>query len=135
MKTSTASAPVFRGTVAELAGKMELNGQTLSLQDVQFLTRIGRDSFAKAVDTAPSSGERGGKRATIWEISPSAKLQLRTSKEPATKPEKSNASAPSDIQSQVADAVQKALKAHGITGNKPAKVTATTKRKPGRKTA
>ena len=73
-KAQSNDKQTFRGTVQELAGKMALNGQVLNLQDVQFLTRIGSGSFAKKIGTAPGTGTRGGKRATIWEITPSAKL-------------------------------------------------------------
>lgn len=67
----------FTGTVADLAGHISVNGsEPLTLQDLQFLTRIGAGTFAKKVGNAPGTGTRGGKRAAIWEINPSARLTL-----------------------------------------------------------
>lgn len=73
-----AQTPAFKGTVADLAGQISVNGgEPLNQQDVQFLTRILRDTgMAKAVDTAPASGKRGGKRATVWELMPNIKISL-----------------------------------------------------------
>lgn len=76
MKQNVNAIPAFKGTVSELAGRMVMNGEVLTLQDVQFLTRIGDGSFAKRVGFAPGTGTRGGKRATIWEINPSARISF-----------------------------------------------------------
>lgn len=83
MKQNSNAIPAFKGTVSELAGRMVMNGEVLTLQDVQFLTRIGDGSFAKRVGFAPGTGTRGGKRATIWEINPSARISFGQA-EPAT---------------------------------------------------
>jgi organic radical activating enzyme len=78
----------LKGTVADLAGRISVNGgEPLNQQDMQFLTRILRDTgFAKAIDTAPASGKRGGKRATVWQLMPNIKISLsEAANVPATK--------------------------------------------------
>jgi hypothetical protein len=114
-----ANAEVFKGTVSELAGKiMGPNGEPLNVQDVQFLTRIGNGTFAKRVGTAPGTGTRGGKRAIIWEITPTARLTLgKAEDETASKSArnaKSEASANTKGKS-VEELVAEALAKHGIT--------------------
>lgn len=127
MRTANANVEVFKGTVSELAGKMTgPSGEVLNVQDVQFLTRIGNGTFAKKVGTAPGTGTRGGKRAIIWEITPTARLSLSKAAaiEVPAKSEKSRANVsaqpaaiPSASASQIAKLVADALAAHGI--NKP----------------
>ncbi len=117
----------FRGTVAELADKIEHNGGVLSMQDVQFLTRIGNGTFAKKVGTKAGSGSRGGKRAIIWEINPSARIVLgmadtSTPAAPVSKPAATKKSA-NDAQSAlitaaVNDAVAKVVAAKSGTGKR-----------------
>lgn len=130
-KTATAkkeAAPIFRGTVAELAGKISLNGEVLNLQDVQFLTRIGRDSFAKPVGTAPGTGTRGGKRATVWEINPNCRLAFEAApvndekqetkgKGASTASQKAPAVDPKVLEAAVSEAVQKVLSGAGSNDN------------------
>lgn len=129
----------FKGTVAELAGKITFNGEVLNQQEVQFLTRIGRNAFAKPVGTARGAGTKGGKRATIWEINPNAKLTLAPVEEGAGAandevPASTAASLPNDVQA----AVQKVLSdpamvqqiAQVVVGSKSQEIPE--KRKPGR---
>jgi organic radical activating enzyme len=131
MRTQT---PIFKGTVADLAGKVSVNGgEPLNQQDVQFLTRILRDTgLAKAVDTAPASGKRGGKRATVWELMPNIKISLsEAANAPATsRKSASQSNAPAAIDTSTAEfrkavqaEVRKALKGQGAE---------TEKRSPGR---
>lgn len=128
-----ANAQTFKGTVAELAGKMALNGEILNLQDVQFLTRIGRDSFAKRVGTAPGSGTRGGKRATIWEINPSARLAFQTADMTPTKTESKANAAPKPNSKAFQNAVQEAVQK--IMAGQSTEAAAAPKRRRPRKSA
>lgn len=79
MKTTTAKTQKekFVGTVADLADKISVNGSLpLSLQELQFLTRVGDGTFAKRVGFEEKASGHGGKRATIWEFNPSARITL-----------------------------------------------------------
>ena len=80
--TNTNTTPAFEGTVAQLAGKIEVNGEVLNLQEVQFLTRIGRAAgFAEQIGTAEGTGTRGGKRAVVWRIKPGFRMSLAAAQE------------------------------------------------------
>lgn len=118
MRQNTNATEGFKGTVAELAGKMTgPSGEVLNIQDVQFLTRIGNGSFAKKIGTAPGNGTRGGKRAIIWEITPTARIVLNAAANEAPAParEKSRANVkPANVNAEVQALVAEALKAHGI---------------------
>lgn len=111
-----ANAEVFKGTVSELAGKiMGPNGEPLNVQDVQFLTRIGNGTFAKKVGTAPGTGTRGGKRAIIWEITPTARLTLgKAENEPVSKSARNAKSEAKSSGKSVEELVAEALAKHGI---------------------
>lgn len=122
-----ANAEVFKGTVSELAGTMTgPNGEVLNVQDVQFLTRIGNGTFAKKVGTAPGTGTRGGKRAIIWEINPTARLVLGVASNETPNREKSRAKPEQSSSKSVEALVAEALAKHGITAA-PAKRTRRTK--------
>ena len=71
-----ASNNALRGTPAELAGRVTLNGHTLGQPEISFLTRLGDGTFAKKVGTAKKGGGRGGKPATIWEFKPKASMNF-----------------------------------------------------------
>lgn len=64
---------VIRGTIAELAGKFQVNGVVLDTGTLSMLTRLGRGSFATKVGTVKTTAGKG-KPSTIWEINPSASL-------------------------------------------------------------
>jgi organic radical activating enzyme len=126
-KQTQSQSPIFQGTVAELAGKMAIGGEPLNQQDVQFLTRILRETgHAKAIDTAPATGKRGGKRATVWQIMPNIKLSLsEAANEAPAKSTKGHSNATVDtsspefkkaVQAAADAAVQKVLNA-GKNGN------------------
>jgi organic radical activating enzyme len=128
-KQAAMQSEQLKGTVADLAGHISVNGgEPLNQQDVQFLTRILRDTgFAKPIDTAPASGKRGGKRATVWQLMPNIKISLtEAANVPATKAAKGASNATVNTKSPefkkaVQQAVQEAMQAN-----------ATAKRKPGR---
>jgi organic radical activating enzyme len=125
-KQAAAPSEQLKGTVADLAGHISINGgEPLNQQDVQFLTRILRDtSFAKAIDTAPASGKRGGKRATVWQLMPNIKISLtEAANVPATKAKGArNANAGTDVtkspefKQAVQLAVQEAMQAANTNG-------------------
>lgn len=70
-------ANVVRGTPAELAERLTVNGHSVTQQDVHFLTRLGDGVFAKQVGTKRTNTGRGGKPATIWEIRQNASFKLK----------------------------------------------------------
>jgi len=53
----------LRGTPAQLAGRLAVNGKPLGQAEISFLTRMG---FAQSEGTAKTRSGRGGKPATIW---------------------------------------------------------------------
>lgn len=63
----------LRGTPAELAGHISLNGRMLEQPDISFLTRMGA---AKKIGTSKKSGYHGGKPATIWEFNPKLTMKF-----------------------------------------------------------
>lgn len=140
--SATNQNPAFEGTVQQLAGKIEVNGEALNLQEVQFLTRIGRVAgFAEQIGTAEGTGTRGGKRAIIWRIKPGFRVSLAAVKE-ATSRKNATASkgANADVNASAADpqpgtkafrdAVSKAVAQMLSKGAAPA--PAAPKRRPGR---
>lgn len=64
---------VIRGSVAQLAGRIVVNGVALGQPELSMLTRIGRGSFCKPVEIIKKAGVRG-KPTTVWEIDASAVL-------------------------------------------------------------
>jgi hypothetical protein len=66
---------VIRGSVAQLAGRIVVNGVALGQPELSMLTRIGRGSFCKAVETIKKEGVRG-KPTTVWEINTAAVLNF-----------------------------------------------------------
>ena len=66
----------IRGTIADFAGKLSLNGVVLGQPELSMLTRIGRGSFFNAVGTVPKPAGQRGKPATIWELTLSANLNF-----------------------------------------------------------
>lgn len=67
----------IRGTIADFAGKLSLNGAVLGQPELSMLTRIGRGSFFNAVGTVPKPAGQRGKPATIWELTLSADLNFK----------------------------------------------------------
>jgi hypothetical protein len=67
----------IRGTIADFAGKLSLNGVILGQPELSMLTRIGRGSFFNAVGTVPKPAGQRGKPATIWELTLSADLNFK----------------------------------------------------------
>lgn len=128
---------VFEGTVAELAGRIEIGGEVLSQQEVQFLTRIGRVAgFATEVGFAEGTGTRGGKRAKIWSIKPGFRVSLTPAaqKAPAKRGANKAASAPAvdmsgidtnshEFHQAVAAAVAQLKKGQSIAASAPVKQT------------
>lgn len=57
----------LRGTPAQLAGRLAVNGKPLGQAEISFLTRMG---FAVSDGTAKTRSGRGGKPATIWIFNP-----------------------------------------------------------------
>lgn len=83
----------LRGTPAQLAGRLAVNGKPLGQAEISFLTRMG---FAQQDGTAKTRSGRGGKPATIWIFNPSNKFTIeaiekargrkRSAKAPAVAP-------------------------------------------------
>ena len=65
---------VIRGTIAELAGKLTLNGVTLNQPELSVLTRLGRDTFAKPVAQIRTGVK--GRPTTVWEINTESSLNF-----------------------------------------------------------
>ena len=72
----------IRGTIADFAGKLTVNGVTLGQPELSMLTRIGRGSFFKAIGTVPKPAGVRGKPATIWELNLEAALSFAFMSEP-----------------------------------------------------
>jgi hypothetical protein len=70
----------LRGTPAELAGHISLNGRRLEQPDISFLTRMGA---AKKVGTSKKGGYHGGKPATIWEFGNKLTMKFEAVEPPA----------------------------------------------------
>ena len=66
---------VIRGSVAQLAGRIVVNGVALGQPELSMLTRIGRGSFCKPVEIIKKAGVRG-KPTTVWEIDATAALNF-----------------------------------------------------------
>ena len=66
---------VIRGSVAQLAGRIVVNGVALGQPELSMLTRIGRGSFCKPVEVIKKAGVRG-KPTTVWEIDATAALNF-----------------------------------------------------------
>lgn len=68
----------LRGTVAELAGKISINGTVMNQPELSFLTRLGGGTFARAVGKVKTSAGKG-KPAVIWEIDQNITLTVAQS--------------------------------------------------------
>lgn len=66
---------VIRGTIAELAGKLTMNGTVLGQPELSVLTRLGRDTFAKPVAQIRTGAK--GRPTTVWEINTESTLEFK----------------------------------------------------------
>lgn len=68
----------IRGTSAQLAGRLMLNGQRLDQPSISFLTRLFDGNGVKRIDTVRTTTGRGGKPAVVWEFDPTQfKLDMK----------------------------------------------------------
>lgn len=67
---------MHRGTIAELTGKLSINGVVLDQPTLSTLTRIGRGLFCRPVGKVPPAGGGRGKPATIWEFNTSPRFSI-----------------------------------------------------------
>lgn len=65
---------VIRGTIKELAGKVTLNGNPLTVAQLSVVTKVGNGSYANVVGEAPKGENQRGKAAKIWEIKTNANM-------------------------------------------------------------
>lgn len=65
----------IRGSVAQLAGRIVVNGVALGQPELSMLTRIGRGHFCKPVEVIRHEGKRG-KPTTVWEFNTDAVLNF-----------------------------------------------------------
>lgn len=73
----------IRGTSAQLAGRLVLNGQRLDQPSISFLTRLFDGNGVKRIDTVRTTTGRGGKPAIVWEFDPSQfKLDMKMGRKP-----------------------------------------------------
>lgn len=66
----------IQGSVAQLAGRITVNGVALGQPELSMLTRIGRGHFCKPIKVIKHEGKRG-KPTTIWEFDADAMLNFR----------------------------------------------------------
>lgn len=67
----------IRGTVQEFISRgLKINGESIGQAEFSVLARLGKESFAKNVGIAPRVEGQRGKPATIWELNPSALLNV-----------------------------------------------------------
>lgn len=55
------------GTIAQLSGKLSLNGTTLGQPELSVMTRVFSGTIFKQVGIVKREGERG-RPATIWQV-------------------------------------------------------------------
>lgn len=67
----------IRGTVQELINRgLKINGESIGQAEFSVLARLGKDTFAKNVGIVPRVEGKKGKPATIWELNPSALINI-----------------------------------------------------------
>ncbi len=66
---------MIRGTIKELIAKsLKVNGIPLGQAEFSVITRLSNGTFAKEVGKGPKPAK--GKAPTVWEINPSALLNI-----------------------------------------------------------
>ena len=74
---------LFRGTVAELAGRISINGRVLSAPELSMIVKLGEGSFARKVGVGPKPTR--GVPANIWEIDASGAFAFKDATDDPTK--------------------------------------------------
>ncbi len=69
-----------RGTIAELVGKVTVNGKHVGQAELSVLTRLGEGTFATAVEKIPQKDANGkhsrGRPTNVWEIDANIRMHL-----------------------------------------------------------